>query len=299
MTRVWPIAELDGRDILAEWTLTHRSEGHMLIRLWDGNADVHIYIDDDPRKLGGHPNTADAYPNGYHQVVSEILPGLQAEGWTVTEADVAAGIDADDADFGTDQCPRCGFGRPWWNRSYETCTVCDTAFYLAWLPDRLEHEVHSGQTDAAAKTAEELAAAVQAARTLLAGIAPDEQPEDITTLIEPAATAHRQVMARLDAVRTYPDLSAAAHLAAGAVVAAVAHGTDVAAWLAGVLATAAATLGSTDALTANRPGSWEADLVHRLVAGTVGWDDEYLADHADAEQDTNNGDEGRNQNGGA
>ena len=50
-------------------------------------------------------------------------------------------------------------------------------------------------------------------------------------------------------------------------------------WLADVLAAAAAELGSTDALTAGRPGSWEADLVQRLVKGTVGWDDEYLADH--------------------
>lgn len=29
-------------------------------------------------------------------------------------------------------------------------------------------------------------------------------------------------------------------------------------------------------LTARRPGSWEADLVQRLVKGTVGWDDELL-----------------------
>ena len=26
-------------------------------------------------------------------------------------------------------------------------------------------------------------------------------------------------------------------------------------------------------------GSWEADLVRNLVKGTIGWDDEYLADH--------------------
>jgi hypothetical protein len=49
-------------------------------------------------------------------------------------------------------------------------------------------------------------------------------------------------------------------------------------WLAHVLAAAAAELGSTDALTAGRPGSWEADLVQRHVKGTVGWD-AYLADH--------------------
>jgi hypothetical protein len=56
-------------------------------------------------------------------------------------------------------------------------------------------------------------------------------------------------------------------------------GGDFADWLAHVLATVAARLGSTDALIAGRPGSWEADLVQRLVAGTVGYDDEHLADY--------------------
>jgi len=54
---------------------------------------------------------------------------------------------------------------------------------------------------------------------------------------------------------------------------------DFGGWLAHVLAAVAAELGSTDALTAGRPGSWEAELVQRLVKGTVGWGDEYLADH--------------------
>jgi hypothetical protein len=39
--------------------------------------------------------------------------------------------------------------------------------------------------------------------------------------------------------------------------------------------------GSTDALTAGRPGSWEASLVDQLVKGTVGHDDEYLPDYRD------------------
>jgi hypothetical protein len=51
---------------------------------------------------------------------------------------------------------------------------------------------------------------------------------------------------------------------------------DFAGWLAGVLARAAAALGSSGALVAGRPGSWEADLLIRLVRGTAGWDDEYL-----------------------
>jgi fructose-1-phosphate kinase PfkB-like protein len=54
---------------------------------------------------------------------------------------------------------------------------------------------------------------------------------------------------------------------------------DFGGWLAHVLAAAAAELGSTGALAAGRPGSWEAELVQRLVKGTVGWGDEYLGDY--------------------
>jgi hypothetical protein len=50
-------------------------------------------------------------------------------------------------------------------------------------------------------------------------------------------------------------------------------------WLAGVLASVSADLGSMDALTAGRPGSWEAAHVRGLVNGTVGWGDEFLADY--------------------
>ena len=63
-----------------------------------------------------------------------------------------------------------------------------------------------------------------------------------------------------------------------AILAAVRDQHDFGGWLAGVLASVAADLGSTSALTAGRPGSWEADLVQQLVKGTVGWDDDYLAD---------------------
>jgi hypothetical protein len=48
-------------------------------------------------------------------------------------------------------------------------------------------------------------------------------------------------------------------------------------WLADVLARVAAIKGSSDALTAGRPGSWEASLVGQLVKGTVGYDDVYLS----------------------
>ena len=54
------------------------------------------------------------------------------------------------------------------------------------------------------------------------------------------------------------------------------HG--VAGWLAAVLAEVAAIKGSSEALTAGSPGSWEASLVDQLVKGAVGWDDEYLPD---------------------
>ncbi len=68
--------------------------------------------------------------------------------------------------------------------------------------------------------------------------------------------------------------------AATAIVDAVREQDDFSGWLAHILATAAAELGSTAALTAGRPGSWEANLVQQLVRGTVGWDDDYLADYA-------------------
>lgn len=64
-----------------------------------------------------------------------------------------------------------------------------------------------------------------------------------------------------------------------AILAAAKAEHDFGGWLAAVLASVAADLGSSDALTAGRPGSWEADLVLQLVKGTVGWGDEYLADH--------------------
>jgi hypothetical protein len=68
--------------------------------------------------------------------------------------------------------------------------------------------------------------------------------------------------------------------AVDAILEAVRERHDFGGWLAEVLATAAAALGSTAALTAGRPGSWEADLVQQLVRGTVGCDDDYLADYA-------------------
>jgi hypothetical protein len=64
-----------------------------------------------------------------------------------------------------------------------------------------------------------------------------------------------------------------------AVLAAVEREPDFGGWLAGVLAVAAAELGGSGALTVGRPGSWEAAHVRGLVHGTVGWDDDVLADY--------------------
>ena len=72
--------------------------------------------------------------------------------------------------------------------------------------------------------------------------------------------------------------------AAAAIQAAAIAEHDFAGWLAGVLATAAAGLGSSPALVQGRPGSWEAADVLHLVRGTVGHDDEYLASYRAGEQ---------------
>jgi len=64
-----------------------------------------------------------------------------------------------------------------------------------------------------------------------------------------------------------------------AILQAVRDQHDFAGWIAGVLASVSADLGSTFALTAGRRGSWEADLIQQLVKGTVGHDDDYLADY--------------------
>lgn len=56
-------------------------------------------------------------------------------------------------------------------------------------------------------------------------------------------------------------------------------GPDGGELVANVCAAVAERHGSSSWLVAGRPGSWEADLLDRLVKGTVGWHDEYLAEH--------------------
>jgi len=70
-----------------------------------------------------------------------------------------------------------------------------------------------------------------------------------------------------------PDLAEAA---AALFAAAHAEGTDVGEFTCRVLALLAARLGSSEAVTANRPGSWEAGFVTQMLAATVGPDDDYL-----------------------
>jgi len=54
---------------------------------------------------------------------------------------------------------------------------------------------------------------------------------------------------------------------------------DFAGFLATVLAAVSANVGSVERVTAGRPGSWESDLVHRLLVGTVEDTPEALALH--------------------
>jgi hypothetical protein len=58
-------------------------------------------------------------------------------------------------------------------------------------------------------------------------------------------------------------------------------GLDFPGWLARILARSAARLGSTHALLASRPGSWEAADLRQLLTGTVGEGDEYLNTYRD------------------
>ena len=73
------------------------------------------------------------------------------------------------------------------------------------------------------------------------------------------------------------DMSGHTYAAVEAITTAATEEHDFGGWLADVLCRAAARLGSTAALIAGRPGSWEASLVYQLVAGTAGEDDELLS----------------------
>jgi hypothetical protein len=90
-----------------------------------------------------------------------------------------------------------------------------------------------------------------------------------------------QDRAALDAARAVCE--AQLRTAAYAVVAAIRAGvTDGAETISQLLATVAANLGGMHALTAARPGSWEADYVDRFLASTVGADGEWLLQYRTA-----------------
>lgn len=99
---------------------------------------------------------------------------------------------------------------------------------------------------------------------------------------EPAETDHREAVAHDPNASSMRDV-------AGAVLAAHAAGWDVAEWVARGLAEAAAALGSSEALLANRPGSWEAAIVRSLLAGMVGPEDEHLTAFGQAGGDDGQG----------
>jgi hypothetical protein len=111
----------------------------------------------------------------------------------------------------------------------------------------------------------------------------DSQDEK-TELDQIAAKAGRGEHYQLAAVTTLtgipPGAGSYTAAAVSAVTTAVGKEHDFAGWLGAVLCAAAARLGSSDALIAGRPGSWEAGLVRHLVCGTAGWDDEHLAGYA-------------------
>jgi hypothetical protein len=80
-----------------------------------------------------------------------------------------------------------------------------------------------------------------------------------------------------------PHSSSPAHtkLARGAVLAVARREHDFARWLVCVLADTADELGSTTALTARRPGSWEADLIQQLACRTADAEDALLLSHGE------------------
>jgi hypothetical protein len=113
-------------------------------------------------------------------------------------------------------------------------------------------------------------------------------PRTVASLLRPARSRHTNSPRPPDAPRpgahTMTDASGVnnndyTHDARNAILAAVREQHDFAGWLASVLSAVAADLGSSDALIAGRPGSWEADLIRQLVKGTIGWADDYRADY--------------------
>ena len=84
-----------------------------------------------------------------------------------------------------------------------------------------------------------------------------------------------ELAAMIRALPGWPrEMAGHTYAAVEALVSAAQNEHDFAGWLADVLCQAAERLGSSEALIAGRPGSWEARLVYQLAAGTAAPDDE-------------------------
>jgi hypothetical protein len=135
----------------------------------------------------------------------------------------------------------------------------------------LDHLWLDGTQPRASRPAEQALRFINSPYTLPGLIAALDQ---VTTMLAPAAR---------DAVSDGRAAAATGHgytrPATDALTQAASTEHDFPGWLAHVLANAAARLGSSDALTSRRPGSWEASLVDQLVKGTVGYHDELLPNY--------------------
>lgn len=81
------------------------------------------------------------------------------------------------------------------------------------------------------------------------------------------------------------DVPGASRLVSQAVLAAYVAQQSVAEFVGLACARAAATLDGVEILLGRRSGSWEASALRDLLLGTVGHDEEYLADHHQPELD--------------
>jgi hypothetical protein len=154
----------------------------------------------------------------------------------------------------------------------------DAAWRLSWLPDRLltRNEAITGMT--IAEHAGEVSSPLLRVLADELGLVPQEAvrlaaaPPADTKVIDAKhgeSTADDEYRSDYNAVwgATVRALTAAVrlrHPRSGEL--------DVAGFLASALGAVAGNVGRTDRIVAGRPGSWESDLVQRLVGGTVGYD---------------------------
>jgi hypothetical protein len=132
--------------------------------------------------------------------------------------------------------------------------------------------------------AETATATLTGVLTDLAGIAGrlPAEPVTVARTLDRLAEELAEAAAMIRALPGQPaEVPGYTFAALAALDAAVEREHDFAGWLAACLATIAARRGSTAALTAGRPGSWEAALVGQLVFGTVGYGDEALDAYRD------------------